>query len=152
VSGASLLSVRRDYGTPKDVVWARCGKHWATSFHELVAELRPFSVHFSQLHAGTSAVIALAGPVPLVDEVRRRAEALLANAGFSAPQPSTVHCTLLRYGISGLDLAELARRARNVDLAAKTVVQSLVISKELVYPDLKREILDRCPLGTVALF
>ena len=139
LSVASLLSVRRDYGTPKDVVWARWGKQWATSFHELAAGLRPFSVHFSQLHVSTSAVIALAGPVPQVDEVRRRAEALLSNAGFSAPQPSTVHCTLLRYGTSGLDLDDLAKRARNVDLAAKTVVKSLVISKELVYPNLKRE-------------
>ena len=139
LDAASLLSVRRHYGTPKDVVWARWGEQWATSFHELAAGLRPFSVHFSQLHVSTSAVIALAGPVPQVDEVRRRAEALLSNAGFSAPQPSTAHCTLLRYGISGLDLDDLAKRARNVDLAAETVVKSLVISKELVYPNLKRE-------------
>ena len=78
-------------------------------------------------------------PVPQVDEVRRRAEALLRNVGFSAPQPSTADCTLLRYGISGLDLDDLAKRARNVDLVAETVVKSLVISKELVYPNLKRE-------------
>ena len=108
LSVASLLSVRRDYGTPKDVVWARWGKQWATSFHELAAGLRSFSVHFSQLHVSTSAVIALARPVPQVDEVRRRAEALLSNAGLPAAQPSTVHCTLLRYGTSGLDLVDLA--------------------------------------------
>jgi hypothetical protein len=35
-----------------------------------------------QLHVSTSAVIVLAGPVPQIDEVRRRAEALLSNAGF----------------------------------------------------------------------
>ena len=56
---------------------------------------------------------------------------------------------MLRYGISGLDLDDLAKRARNVDLAAQTVVKSLVISKEFVYPNLSG-ILDRCPLGKVA--
>jgi hypothetical protein len=147
LSVASVLSVRRDYGTPKDVVWSQWGKRWTTSFHELAAGIGPFSVYFSQLHLSASAVIALAGPVPQIDEVRRRAEALLSNAGLPAAQPSTVHCTLLRYAISGLDLADLAKRAKNVDLAAKTVVKSLVISKELVYPNLKREILDRCPLA-----
>ncbi len=111
MSVASVLSVRQDYGWPKDVVWARWGRQWTTSFHELAAGIKPFSVYFSQLHVSASAVVALAGPVPQIDEVRRRAEALLSNAGFPAAQPSTVHCTLLRCGTSGLDLADLGVRS-----------------------------------------
>ena len=84
MSLASVLSVRQDHGWPKDVVWARWGRQWTTSFHERAAGIKPFSVYFSQLPVSASAVIALAGPVPQIDEVRRRAEALLSNAGFPA--------------------------------------------------------------------
>jgi 2'-5' RNA ligase len=150
LSVASLLSVRHDYGTPKDAVWAKWGKQWASALQEVASGLRPFPVYFSHLQVGNSAVIALARPVPQIEEVRRRAEALLSGAGLLPAQPSIVHCTLLRYGASGVDLSDLERRARRVELAAKTVVKSLVISKELVYPNLKYEIVDAFPLAETA--
>lgn len=148
VSVATMLSVREDYGTSKDVIWAHLGRQWCDSLAELVAGLQPFRVRFTGLRVSTAAVIALAEPVPEVDEVRERARQLLSWAGLKPGQPSIVHCTLARYGASGQELRALASAARGVELSAKTTVRSLVVSKELVYPSLVSESLARLQLGT----
>ena len=87
VSVATMLSVREDYGTSKDAIWANWGKQWCDSLAELVAGLRPFEVRFTKLHVSTAAVIALAEPVPEVDEVRERARQFLSRAGLK-PRPT----------------------------------------------------------------
>ena len=143
-----MLSVREDYGTSKDAIWANCGKRWCDSLAELAAGLPPFQVRFTRLHVSTAAVIALAEPVPEVDEVRERARQLLSRAALKPGQPSIVHCTLARYGASGQHLTDLARAARGVELSAETTVKYLVVSKELVYPSLVDETLARLSLGT----
>ena len=148
VSVATMLSVREDYGTPKDVIWAHWGRQWRDSLAELVAVLPPFQVRFTRLHVSTAAVISLAEPVPEVDEVRERARQLLSRAALKPGQPSIVHCTLARYGDSGQNLTDLARAARSIELSAETTVKSLVVSKELVYPSLVDETLARLSLGT----
>jgi hypothetical protein len=53
----------------------------------------------------------------------------------------------VRYAASGLDLGAVARSAAAIKLRAQTVVTSLVIYKELVYPNLVSETLDRLRLG-----
>jgi hypothetical protein len=83
VSVATMLSVREDYGTSKDAIWANWGRQWCDILTELVARLRPFQVHFTKLHVSTAAVIALAGPVPEVDEVRERAKQFLRGPASS---------------------------------------------------------------------
>ena len=148
VSVATMLSVREDYGTPKDVIWAHWGRQWRDSLAELVAVLPPFAVRFSRLQVSTAAVISLAEPVPEVDEVRERARELLSRAGLKPGQPSIVHCTLARYGDTGQKLSALASSARRIGVSTATTVESLVISKELVYPSLVSESLARLPLGT----
>jgi len=143
-----MLSVREDYGTSKDVIWAHWGRQWCDSLAELVAGLQPFQVRFTGLQVSTAAVIALAEPVPQVDEVRERARQLLSWAGLKPRQPSIVHCTLARYGASGQELRALASAARDVGLSADTTVEYLVVSKELVYPSLVSESLARLHLGS----
>jgi hypothetical protein len=104
-------------------------------------------VRFTNLEVSTAAVIAMADPVPEVGLVRARAKELLSEAGLQAGQPSILHCTLVRYATSGQDLGAVAPSAGAVELRAQTVVTSLVIYKELVYPNLVSETLDRLRLG-----
>jgi hypothetical protein len=150
VSVATMLSVREDYGTSKDVIWAHWGRRWCDSLAELVAGLQPFRVRFTRLQVSTAAVVALAEPVPEVDEVRARARQLLSSAGLKPGQPSIVHCTLARYGASGQELRAVASSARCVELSAETAVEHLVVSKELVYPNLVSESVAHLQLGTAS--
>lgn len=147
LSVATILSVRQDYGTPKDLIWESWGRKWSASLRELAAGLQPFVVRFTSLQVSTAAVIAIADPVPEVGLVRARAKELLSEAGLQAGQPSILHSTLVRYATSGQDLGAVARSAQAVELRAQTVVTSLVICKELVYPNLVSETLDRLQLG-----
>ena len=147
VSVATILSVRRDYGTSKAVIWARWEKRWSESLQEIVAGLQPFVVHFDKLVVRKAAVMAVSKPVPEIDLIRARAKELLSLAGLNAAQPSIVHCTLLRYATSGLDLGDLARLAAGANLSTKTVVTNFVVSRELVYPNLVSEVLQRFQIG-----
>jgi hypothetical protein len=147
LSVATILSVRQDYGTTKDLIWANWGREWSTSLRELAAGLQPFVVRFASVQVSTAAVIALADPVPEVALVRARATELPSDAGLPAGQPSILHCTLVRYAASGLDLGAVARSAGAVKLRAQTVVTSLVICRELLYPNLVNETLERLHLG-----
>jgi hypothetical protein len=142
-----MLSVRENYGTSKDVIWAQWGGQWGDSLAELVAGLQPFQVRFTRLQVSTAAVAALAEPIPEVDEVRGRAKELLSIVGLQPDQPSIVHCRLARFGASGQDLRALASSARSLRLTTKTSVESLVLSKELVYPSLVTESLVGLHLG-----
>jgi hypothetical protein len=151
ISVARVLSVREDYGTSKDLIWARWATQWCDSLAGLAAALQPFVVRFARLEVSTAALIAVAEPVPEVDKVRRRASQLLSRAGLEPRQPSIVHCTLARFGASGRDLTALARSARSARLSTETRVEHLVLSKELVYPNLVNEGLARLPLGTTIL-
>jgi len=96
VSVATMLSVRENYGTSKDVIWAQWGGQWCDSPAELVAGLQPFQVRFTRLQVSAAAVAALAEPIPEVDEVRGRAKELLSIVGLQPDQPSIVHHTLAR--------------------------------------------------------
>jgi hypothetical protein len=147
LSVATILSVRQDYGTTKDLIWASWGRKWSASLREFAAGLQPFVVRFTTVQVSTAAVIALADPVPEVALVRARATELLSGAGLQAGQPSILHCTLVRYAASGLDLGAVARSAAAIKLRAQTVVTSLVIRKELVYPNLVNDTLERLHLG-----
>jgi hypothetical protein len=147
LSVATILSVRRDYGTSKEVIWACWGKRWLEGLREVAAGHQPFGVNFDKLVVSKAAVIAVAEPVPEVDVIRARAGELVSLAGVNAAQPSIVHCTLLRYATSGLDLGDLACLASGVNLSAKTVVTNLVVSKELVYPNLVNEVLQCFHIG-----
>lgn len=150
ISVATLLSVREEYGTSKEAIWARWGEPWCESLAQLAAVLRPFRIRFTRLHVSSAAVIAMAEPVPEVDEVRARARDLLSRAGLKAAQPSILHCTLLRYGASGKGLGALVGSTQAAELSTETTVERLVISKELVYPSLVSESLAHLRLGTTS--
>lgn len=147
VSIAVLLSVRRDYGVPKDALWDEWGPRWCEELRRLTAELAPFEVAFNEVRVDGAAVIALADPVPAVDALRRCAAGLQRRAGLVSYQPSIVHCTLLRYAASGVALSGLARAATGLCLRARTSVARLTVARELVYPSLVTDAVARFELG-----
>jgi hypothetical protein len=147
VSVASLLSVRKDYGLPKDELWARCGDAWCASLQELASRTAPFVVRFYKVLVSNSAVIAMAEPVKAVDNFRQRAAQLLGQQGLDGAQPSILHCSLLRFATSGLDLSRLSDDADTVDPGVSTVVTRLVVLRELVYPNLVTETLKHFRVG-----
>lgn len=146
VSVAVLLSVRRDYPVAKDALWAQWGSRWCGRLRALAEGLPPFELRFERLEVSEAAVIALAGPVAAVESLRRRAAALQQDAGLVSYQPSIVHCTLLRYERSGLQLTELERVAGAIPVQARTVVTHLTVRRELVYPSVVSEVVDRFDL------
>ncbi|HUB70622.1 MAG TPA: 2'-5' RNA ligase family protein [Acidimicrobiales bacterium] len=150
LSVATLLSVREDYGAPKDLIWSRWGAEWVEDLRALAGSLRPFEVNFNSLRVSQAAVFAAASPVQEVDQLRARAAELLGRAGLKADQPSILHCTLLRYDSSAVDLVALERSARETELNVTTLLTSLVIFKVFVYPNLVREVIDRLQLGAGA--
>jgi hypothetical protein len=146
VSVAIFLSVRKDYDRPKDAIWARWGPSWVSGIKELAAQLAPFEVRFDTVRVGEAAVVAVAEPVTEIEVLRAGVSELVAGAGLATAQPSIVHCTLLRYGTSDLDLDYLTRAARDVELRTTTLATTLVLSKELVYPSLVNDRLERIDL------
>ena len=120
LSVATILSVRQDYGTPKDLIWESWGRKWSASLRELAAGLQPFVVRFTSLQVSTAAVIAIADPVPEVGLVRARAKELLSEAGLQAV--TTVHPSLhpgalchLRAGLGRCCAFGTSRRAQGSD-------------------------------------
>jgi len=147
VSVASLLSPRSSYGQPKEAIWSRWGSTWSAGLRELAADVEPFEICFEALLVSEAAVVAVARPASEIERFRELAGELLWSAGMSSPQPSIVHCTLLRYATRGLRLDGLARSAAQVKVDARTFVNRVVVSKELVYPNLVDQVIDYLPLG-----
>jgi hypothetical protein len=147
VTAASLLSVRREYERPKEDIWDEHKQEWATALKAAIGRLSPFEIRFRELRVTETAVIALADPVDEVATLRAMVANLQSEAGFVATQPTILHCTLLRYGADHIDLDRLAAAAEATGISTTMAVTSLLLSKELVYPNLVSEPLQRYRLG-----
>jgi hypothetical protein len=146
VSVAIFLSVRKEYELTKGAIWARWGPSWISGLKDLAGKLEPFEVHFGAVSVSDAAVVAVAEPVEEIEFLRAGVSELVTGAGLAIAQPSIVHCTLLRYANTGLDLDYLTKEAQDVELRATTLATTLVLSKELVYPSLVNERLERIDL------
>jgi hypothetical protein len=146
VSVAIFLSVRKEYEPTKLEIWARWGPTWISGIRDLAERLAPFEVRFDAVRVSDAAVVAVAEPVKEIEVLRAGVSELVAMAGLAVIQPSIVHCTLLRYATSDLDVDYLMKAAKHIELRTTTLVTRLVVSKELVYPSLVNERLERIDL------
>jgi hypothetical protein len=146
VSVAIFLSVRREYELTKGEIWARWGPSWISGIKDVAERLAPFEIHFIAVRVSDAAVVAVAEPVQEIEVLRAGVSELVAGAGLAIAQPAIVHCTLLRYATSDLDLDYLTKAAEDVELRATTLATTLVLSKELVYPSLVNDRLERIDL------
>jgi hypothetical protein len=148
VSVACFLSVREDYGVSKDLLWARHGAEWTGRLREMVTDLPPLSIVFTHLLVTDAAVVALAQPRDEIEAVRGGVTRMLSAFGLPSFQPSIVHSTLLRYQSTDCDLDRLGELAKGVLVGNIVPVDSLVISREVVYPSLVTDEVERLVLGS----
>ena len=147
VTVAILLHVRRGYSTTKDELWRHYGEAWCRGLGELATALEPFVINFEALVVNSDAVIALAPPVPAIEQFRQRANELLAESGLESFQPSIVHCTLLHFSQTGLDLTPMTHAAKAVALEASSSIAEVTVAQESIYPSLVRRRIARLVLG-----
>jgi hypothetical protein len=146
VSVAIFLSVRKEYELTKGEIWARWGSIWISAVTDLAGRLAPFEVRFVAVRVSDAAVVAIAEPVQEIEVLRAGVSELVAGAGLATAQPAIVHCTLLRYATSDVDLDCLTKAAQDIEPGATTLATTLVLSRELVYPSLVNERLARIDL------
>jgi hypothetical protein len=147
VSVACFLAAREDYDVSKDLLWARHGAEWTERLREIVADLTPFKITFTHLLATDAAVVAVAQPRDEIGTVRGCVTSILSALGLPSFQPSIVHSTLLRYESPDFDHERLRELAESIQVGNAVFVDSLVISREVVYPSLVTEEVDRLVLG-----
>jgi hypothetical protein len=147
VSVACFLAAREDYDVSKDLLWARHGAEWTERLREIVADLPPFKITFTHLLATDAAVVAVAQPRDEIGTVRGCVTSILSALGLPSFQPSIVHSTLLRYESPDFDHERLRELAESIQVGNAVFVDSLVISREVVYPSLVTEEVDRLVLG-----
>jgi hypothetical protein len=148
VSVAWLLAVHASYTAPKDSLWERHADEWTAELHRIAAESEAFRITYEHIVATDSAVIALARPTGPVNRIRRVIGERLSLPPETRNEADLVHTTLFRYSGSLSDPEQFLAMVEDESAHATSEVEELVISKELVYPSLETEVLERLPLAT----
>ena len=147
VSVAWLLALHASYPAPKDSLWERHAQEWTTELHRIAASSNAFRITYEHIVATDSAVIALARPTGPVNGIRRMIGERLGLPPETRNEADLVHTTLFRYGGSLSDPEQFLAKVEDESANATSEVDELVISKELVYPSLETEVLERLPLA-----
>jgi hypothetical protein len=147
VSIAWLLAVHASYPVPKDSLWERHGEEWTTELNRIAAQSTGFRITYEHVVATDSAVIALAEPTEPVNRIRRMIRERLRLPSETRNEADLVHTTLFRYRGPLSDPEKFLAMLEDMSAEAAAEVDELVLSKELVYPSLKAEVLARLPLA-----
>jgi hypothetical protein len=147
VSVAWLLAVHASYPAPKDSLWERHAHEWTTELHRIAARSNAFRITYEHIVATNSAVIALARPTGPVNRIRRMIGERLSLPPETRNEADLVHTTLFRYGGSLSDPEQFLAMVEDESAAATSEVDELIVSKELVFPSLETEVLERLPLA-----
>src|SRR5215203_5585393 len=146
VSIAWLLAVHASYTVPKDSLWERHGEEWTTELNRIAAQSKGFRITYEQVVATESAVIALAEPTEPVNPIRRMIHERLQLPSETRNEADLVHTTLFRYRGPLCGPEKFLAMLEDTSAETAAEVDELVVSKELVYPSLKAEVLARLPL------
>jgi hypothetical protein len=147
VSVAWLLAVHASYPVPKDSLWERHADEWTAELYRIAAESKAFRITYEHVVATDSAVIALARPTGTVNRIRRMIGERLSLPPETRNEADLVHTTLFRYGGSLSDPEQFLAMVEDESADATSEVDNLILSKELVYPSLETEVLERLPLA-----
>jgi 2'-5' RNA ligase len=148
VGVARLLAVHASYPAPKDSIWERHADEWTAELHRIAAESKAFRITYEHIVATDSAVIALARPTGSVNRIRRMIGERLSLPSEIRNEANLVHTTLFRFSGSLSDPEQFLAMVENESANATSEVDELVVSKELVYPSLQTEVLERLPLAS----
>ena len=148
MSVAWLLAVHASYPVAKDSLWERHGEGWTVELSRIVAQSTGFRITYDHVVATDSAVIALAQPTEPVNRIREMIRECLRLPSETQNEADLVHTTLFRYRGPLSDPAKFLTMLEDTSAKATVEVDELVVSKELVYPSLKAEVLARLPLAS----
>jgi hypothetical protein len=148
VSVAWLLAVHASYPVAKASLWERHGGEWTAALNRIVAQSKGFRITYDHVVATDSAVIALARPTEPVNRIREMIREHLRLPPETRNEADLVHTTLFRYLGPLSDPAEFLAALEDTSIRATAEVDGLVVSKELVYPSLRAEVLARLPLAS----
>jgi 2'-5' RNA ligase len=149
VSLAWLVAVHASYPVAKDSLWERYGEEWTAELRRIAAQSTGFRITYEHFVATDSAVIALAQPSEPVNRIRGAIRERLRLPPETRNEADLVHTTLFRYRGAFSDPKKfLAMLEEDTSADATTEVEELVVSRELVYPSLKTEVLARLPLAS----
>ena len=109
---------------------------------------KSFRITYEHVVATDSAVIALARPTEPVNRIRGMIRERLSLPPETRNEADLVHTTLFRYRGALSDPGKFLATLEDESADATTEVDELVVSKELVYPSLKTEVLERLPLAS----
>ena len=109
----------------------------------IAAESTGFRITYEHVVATDCAVIALAQPSEPVNRISER----LRLPAETRNEADLVHTTLFHYRGALCDPAKILAMLEDTNADATAEVQELVVTKELVYPSLKAEVLGRLPLA-----
>ena len=148
VSLAWLLAVHVSYPVDKDSLWKRHAEEWMAQLGCIAAESLAFRITYEHVVATDSAVIALAQPSEPVNRIRQMIRERLRLPPETPNEADLVHTTLGRYRGQLSDPEKFLARLEDTSADATADVEELVVSKELVYPSLEAEVLERLPLAS----
>ena len=147
VSVAWLLAAHASYPVPKDSLWEGHGAEWTAELTRIAAQSAGFQIAYGRVVATDSAVIALAEPTEPVNRIREMIGEQLSLPPETRNEADLVHTTLFRYRGPLSAPADFLATLEDTSAEAAAEVDELVVSKELVYPLLKAEVLARLPLA-----
>ena len=148
MSVAWLLAVHAGYRAPKDSLWERHANRWTAELRRIAAESKAFRITYEHVVATDSAVIVLARPTGPVNRIRRMIGERLILPSETRNEADLVHTTLFRFGGPLSDPEGFLAMLEGESANATCEVDELVVSKELVYPSLQTEVLERIPLAS----
>ena len=148
VSVAWLLAVHASYPVPKDSLWERHAVEWTMELARIAAGSKSFRITYEHVVATDSAVVALARPTEPVNRIRGMIRERLSLPPETRNEADLVHTTLLRYRGALSDPEKFLAMLEDESADATTEVDELVVSKEVVYPSLETEVLERLPLAS----
>ena len=148
VSVAWLLAVRASYPVDKDSLWERHEGEWTGELNCIAAQSAGFRITYEHVVATDSAVIALARPTEPVNRIREMIRERLRLHPETRNEADLVHTTLFRYRGPLSDPSKFLAVLEDTSAEATAEVDELVVSKELVYPSLRAEVLEHLPLAS----
>jgi hypothetical protein len=148
VSLAWLLAVHASYPVDKDSLWERYGEEWMALLRRIAARSVGFRITYEHVAATDSAVIALAQPSEPVNRIRDAIRERLRLPAETRNEADLVHTTLFRYRGAFANPKKFPAMLEDTSAFATAEVEELVVTKELVYPSLEAEVLERLPLAS----
>jgi hypothetical protein len=148
VSLAWLLAVHASYRADKDSLWKRHAEEWMAQLRRIAAQSAGFRITYVHVVATDSAVIALAEPSEPVNRIREMIRERLHLTAETRNEADMVHTTLFRYRGALCNPEKLLAMLEETSAFATAEVEELVVTKELVYPSLEAEVLERLPLAS----